>query len=554
MQTFGLEAAGEINAQRRPYIVAKGCADNLAAPTAPFGAPTRITSVPHSYRNYLLFSLCAAPYLLPFMRLLWIGTDEGTLVDGAVRVLHGQIFARDFFEVMGPGTFYWLAMFFKLFGISFLSERICLFVTSLGTMLLMYFLSRRVCAQYWSLAPVLLMAVYFGTIWPMVNHHVDSNFFALLSIACLAKWQDVSNNRVLVAAGVFAAVTTLVLQPKGLLVFFAMLLWVWIEQRRRSASSTVLILVAAYCSMIAVVLIYFWSRGALHDLLYMNFVWPYQNYGAVNAIPYAGDLLQYWTHWIVAFHRAHWLTPLAAILFAPYLIVATLPILVLLLGIPHGKDNLRGDILLYWLCGGALWLSEIHRRDVSHLASGSPVLLILCVHFLTVYRGKIANVALQFLSVSSVALAIVNLFIVLSAHPLPTRVGLVATFKVDPVLAFLDDHVPPGTEIFTYPYSPMYYFLSSTTNPTRYSILMYNYNTTSQFQDAIRTLNQHKVRYVVWNTSFEKDAADLFSAKSFEPPGGLLMEPYLESHYRAIQRFGGMQIMERKADARENQR
>ncbi len=107
-------------------------------------------------KSYLLFVLCACLYILPFMRLYMLGTDEGTLDYGAVRVVHGQVFARDFFEVIGPGTFYWLAVFFKLLGISFIATRVCLFLTSLGTALLMYFLSRRICARYWILPSILL--------------------------------------------------------------------------------------------------------------------------------------------------------------------------------------------------------------------------------------------------------------------------------------------------------------------------------------------------------------------------------------------------------------
>ena len=56
------------------------------------------------------------------MRILLPGDgDEGLLVSGAVRIVHGQVFARDFFEVVGPGTFYWLALFFKLFGVTFVA-------------------------------------------------------------------------------------------------------------------------------------------------------------------------------------------------------------------------------------------------------------------------------------------------------------------------------------------------------------------------------------------------------------------------------------------------
>ena len=45
------------------------------------------------YTSYILFTLCAVIYLLPFMRVLREGTDEGSLLVGAVRIIHGQLFA-----------------------------------------------------------------------------------------------------------------------------------------------------------------------------------------------------------------------------------------------------------------------------------------------------------------------------------------------------------------------------------------------------------------------------------------------------------------------------
>ena len=530
-----------------------GDRETSAAP-ASLHAPAQKSSA-RPYIPCVLFALCAAVYLLPFMRLVFLGSDEGTLVEGAVRILHGQVFARDFFEVMGPGTFYLLAGFFKLFGTTFLVARIWLFVTSLGTGLSMYFLSRRVCGRYQILPPLLLVSVYFSTMWPMVNHHVDSNFFALLSVVCIVLWQEKRKNSLLVGAGVLAGVTTCILQPKGMLLLLALFVWIWIQQRRRSGLLSSLCMVAGgYCSIVGLTLLYFWSHGALWDLIYMNFVWPSQNYGTVNTIPYATGILQFWTHWAIPIHGVRWLTPLGVVLITPFLLVAALPALVPVLGIPHGKDNLRPEILLYWLCGWALWLSEFHRRDIAHLTAGSPLLIILCVHFLVEYRGKIADWLLQFLAISAGALAAVNLFIVLCAQSVPTRVGPVGMFKSDQALAFLDSHAAAGSEIFAYPTCPMYYFLSATTNPTRYSLLLYNYNTPSQFQDAIRVLDRHKVKYVIWDTTVETKAAPYFSAAMYRPAGGLLMEPYLESHYRLVKEVDGLRIMERKADNYGNQR
>jgi hypothetical protein len=506
-------------------------------------------------RSYFIFTLCTCIYILPFMRLYMLGTDEGTLDYGAVRVLHGQVFARDFFEVIGPGTFYWLAAFYKLFGVSFLATRICLFLTSLGTALLMYFLSRRACRRDEILPCVLLASTYFGGLWPAISHHVDSNFFALLAVACIALWQDRRNNSLLLAAGVLAGVTTVFLQPKGMLLFCAFLVWLWILYRRRIASPFLLgVIAGGYFSVIGLMLLYFWSKGALSSLIYVNFVWPSRHYEAVNSVPYAhGILTNYWDHWVVAKSGFRWTVPMAAVLITPLLFIAALPGLLLALGARSGWNIARTEILLYWLCGAALWLAELHRKDMTHLVFGSPLLIILCIHFLAEYPGKIAAVALQVLSISTVCLAVFNLLcLLLAAHSITTSVGSVKMFRDVPVLTFLEKHVAPGEEIFAYPYCPKYYFLSSTTNPTPFSIMVYNYNTPSQFQEVIRILDQRKVRYVLWDKNLDQVTAEAFPASTELPLGGLIIEPYLESHYKLLQVVDGFRIMERKSDGNAN--
>src|ERR1700758_796018 len=135
---------------------------------------------PTALRKYLpslIFIVCLSLYLLPIMRLVFVGSDQGTLVAGAARVARGQVFARDFFEVIGPGTFYWLGGVFKLFGVTYTAVSLCLFITSLGTFVSTCFLSHRVCRQHQFLPCILLIGLYFGAAWPGVSHHTDSNFF-----------------------------------------------------------------------------------------------------------------------------------------------------------------------------------------------------------------------------------------------------------------------------------------------------------------------------------------------------------------------------------------
>ena len=498
--------------------------------------------------RYLFFILCASLYLLPFMRVLFLGTDEGLLISGAVRVANGQVFARDFSEIVGPGTFYWVAAFFKLFGVTFRVAHICLFLTSLVTGLSMYFLSRRVCKKFQTLSCVILAGTSFGMMWPIISHHVDSNCSALLAVACMIVWLDRQSNLLLFTAGALAGVTTFFLQPKGALLLAALVVWLVMQWRRRSASIPELgWLVAGYCSLVAIVLIYFWSQHALWDLYNANVLFPSRYYGAANVVPYAAGIIwYYWSVWIGHGTGNIWLVGLATVLIIPFLFVAVLPAVVGVLGILHRNKPAKPEILLYWLCGIALWLSEIHRKDIFHLVFGSPLLIILAIYYIEEYRAKVAVWTLQILSASACCLAAFNLFLVLYAHPMATRAGSVAVLKIDPVVTALESRVSSGEEIFVYPYCPIYYFLSGTTNPTRWSGIGYGYNSASDFEEVVRVLDQRRVRHVVWDTLFQEKVKVMFPSVKPPRPDELIIEPYLQSHYRVVWKDNGVLIMERK--------
>ncbi len=505
-----------------------------------------------SYVSYLVFAFCASLYLFPFMRLLMHGGDEGILVEGAVRTLQGQLLGRDFLEVVGPGTFYWLAFFFKAFGVTFLASRLCLFVSSLATALSIYFLSRKICGSYQALPCVLVFATYFGVLWPAISHHVDSNCFALLAVVCMVLWQDVNNSWLLLAAGALAGATTLTLQPKGILLLLAFLVWLSIQHRRQSAPLTALVWVTGgWAAVIALMFGYFWTRGALGDLIYINVVWPSHNYGPAFSVPYAAYLLDNFSRWVMPMPGFNWTIGMATVLVIPFLFVAGLPVVLIYLGISHGIRKLAPEIALYWLAGVALWLAEIHRKDICHLVFGSPLLIILCVFYLQARRNRGFSLAIQVLLITSVCLAAATLMIALIARPVMTRVGEARVTAYDPVLTAIDDHVPPGGEMFIYPYAPMYYFLSGTTNPTRYSVLYYNFKIHSRptFEEAIQTLSQHRVKYVWWDRSAEDKLRILFPGADLKQN---MMESYFKSHYRAVWTCKDGVLMERTNDDHNN--
>ncbi len=497
--------------------------------------------------SYVVFTVLTALYLLPFMRIMLPHSNEGTLIYGAERIVQGDVFARDFFEVMGPGSFYIMALFLKVFGITFLATRIWLFCSSLGIALCVYFLSRRVCARNAVLPCIVLAGTWFGMQWPSVSHHVDSNLFALLSVVCLVIWEERRYPLMHYAAGLCAGVTAWIHQPKGVLLMVALLFWCFYGTSSRTgrvANSRRLLL--GFLAVGFIVCVYFFSQGALGSLFYANVIWPAQNYGAVNKVPYAlGIFSEYWHHWAALQGRVTgWPIALATVLILPFLLVALIPA-VLLLSVRELRSRpVKPSTLLCVLAGWAVWLSEIHRMDIYHLAFGCPLLLVVCVGLLGEHGARFSRWALQVLTISAACLMTVSLLQAVTAQTVSTRVGPIGVLRPEPLLQYVDAHVQPDEEILFYPYCPEYYFLTATKNPTRYSILVYNYNTATEFQEAVHRLEQRRVKWVIWDGSFDDHTfKTVFPGMSPMPAKAQIIEPYLQSRYKQVASMEGFRIL-----------
>lgn len=468
-----------------------------------------------------------------------------------MRILHGDVFARDFVELLGPGTFWWNALFMRIFGATFFGVRVCLFVTSLGTGIALYYLARRVCRQYAWLPAVAFVAAYFGGMWPLMSHHTDSNFFTLLAVVCVVLWLDRRQSVWLWIAGFLAAYTSYTLQPKGLFLYFAVVAWMlFLWKARKFSLRPALVFTASYAISMGAGLVYFWSQGALWDLIYANLIWPATGYSTVNDVPYGLGVLNRWRELVSPVHGLGLFAVFAPFLVEPRVLIVALPLLLAVLMAFRWRDVIEPQLLLYTLCGGAMLLSEIHRKEVGHLTSGSPLLLIVFFFLVMQYRRKAADIVMQLVAICSVALAIFNVMLVLGARPLHTRVGTVWTYQKWPALQYLEDHTQPGEYVFCFQYCPSYYFLDEARDPTRYSLLTYNYNTEAQFRETIRAIQTHKVKYVVWQTGPAiEEVYRLLPGADKRPPYGFIVDDYLRSHYHEVKAFSdGMQVWERNGD------
>jgi hypothetical protein len=524
----------------------------------------------HRHRDAVtgaLLSLGSAVFLYPFVRVLWRIGDEGTLVHNAQRVVEGALPYRDFFDVMGPGSFYWLGLFFKLFGTQWLVARGVLLLTGVATALLMYRLARRLDPGPGALLPGLFYLAVSIPLWPGTNHHWDSNLFALLAAAAFCLWQDRGRKVFLLLAGVAAGITSCFIQQKGLFLFLGLAAAAFFTCRQaqdgwRQTCADLARLTLGYAGAGAAVILYFYAAGGLNDLVYANLIWPLSNYHKVNVVPYGYSLWELFQPQFAAvcshLSPPPWARTLTILSMAPLYLILALPGLMIFLILGNsfsraGRDRLLNSRMLSCIIlGAALWLSEIHRKDIMHLVYGSPLLLIVCFSLLKqglVEKNKMAHgFVVGILGLGLFSLAAVNLVLANSAkEEMVTRVGKIYCFQQDEALEFLLKNTSPGEPVFIYPYYPMYYFLAGVSNPTRYSILMYQTNTEDQFKEVIEDLEKARVKYVLWDTLVSGGNLSIWFPQYRNPPEDeLILENYFLAHYDAVTEKNKFRILRRR--------
>ena len=119
--------------------------------------------VPERSRSELLIALAvflaACLYLWPLRDFVSFNADEGIILSDADRILRGQVPYRDFFSLYTPGSYFLLALAFKLFGQSLVVARSILLVYCGVFSSLSYLLARRISSRTASLFATALLTL-----------------------------------------------------------------------------------------------------------------------------------------------------------------------------------------------------------------------------------------------------------------------------------------------------------------------------------------------------------------------------------------------------------
>jgi 4-amino-4-deoxy-L-arabinose transferase-like glycosyltransferase len=498
----------------------------------------------------LIFLLTCA-YLIVFRRYTTMDPDEGIILQGAQRILRGEVLYRDFFSFFTPGSYYLLSFLFKVFGNSFLTARTALVVFGGVFSVVTYLLCRRVSRRSIALIVAALVSLTCLPYRFMVLHNWDSTLFACLAVYTCVRM--IESNGVLwgFAAGSFASLTFLFEQSKGgglILGLGGGLVAIWFSYRGTATLFTKARLSALMLGAVWPVLVtiaWFYSKQSLHPMI-SSWIWPLEHYSLANRVPYG------YQNWANSTGQSFFGESIpealvSLITVSPLLMLPVLPLLSVAMlmyfmfrmrsnGISEGKGVYY--VLVNSALCGLLVSVVIGRPDILHFMYLLP---LFCIVLAWIFDGrdipgelfaKIKPVITAYILFTFFWMSTVLLVRALYSSPLQTERGTVRVTGRDEVIDHIRANVAPGETILIHPYFPLYHYLTGTFNPGRYEYLQPGLHTPEQFREMLATLSTVEVPYVLFELSFPQKIPTSWPNTPLGPIVNDPVSDYILEHYQ----------------------
>jgi 4-amino-4-deoxy-L-arabinose transferase-like glycosyltransferase len=517
-------------------------------------APNKSIFIPESQRSErwiaLLIFLLTAAYLFLFRRFSTMDPDEGIILQGAQRILRGEVLYRDFFSFFTPGSYYLLAALFKAFGNSLIVARTALVVFGGIFSVVTYLLARRVCQRSSALTAACVVSFTALPYRFMALHNWDSTLWACLAVYSCVRMIESRAVTWAAATGIFTSLTFLFEQSKGgglaLGVGLGLLTILLMGRTQAFTKPSVVALLAGAALPMITTLVWFYAKGSLQPML-SAWMWPLDHYSLANRVSYG------YQNWSDATRESFFGGTAPDALFSflvvsPLLFVPLLPLLALAqLGywtIRIRRRTVSPEkgayyVLVTSVVSGLLISVIIVRADNIHFMYLQPLFSIVLAW---IFDGRDIPGQLFRRLKPLVTAYLVTAFFLMSAALLVRSVSAVSAVQTargaisvrgeDTVVEYVRAHISPGEPLLVHPYLPLYYYLTGTFSPSRYEYLQPGLHTPEQFQEVVRTLSMGQVRTVLLELSFSEKIPTSWPNT---PISAILKDPisdYVLQHYR----------------------
>lgn len=503
-------------------------------------------------QSWLDVALGAAVSVLTFGYLLYVWPkilvqlDEGPFIYEAKRILDGEVMYRDFFDLTGPLGQHLLALMYAVAGVSMETARGGTALLHGIMAALMYAIMRRLDVRP-TLAAVCCLTdlALFYPAFAMATSHWFSTTFAMVTFWFVLRAPVAAPRRALLA-GALTALVGLSHQPKGAATaaaVCAVLVWdTWKDRRgtflgdlARSAGGYALGLGAAVLGPLAILvaLAGFWP---LFEALVLIPLGPYRD------VPFhsQGSWMPLKLTWPL-----FWLMASTA---STFLILNLMPLIVPVAAVRFVLRQrrfaaaYRRRSFVALIFGASAIASVLYLPNHSHFAIVGPLWLPLYGELLERAIRRVEH-AVRAAWVGPVAVgALCSLVLLRVAHDLPAAwasvgatdrsafgaVDFASHGEVADIAAVRAALAAAGaTEIFVYPSAAALYLMTETSNPTRFQLLIPDYNTEAQFAEVAEVLQRERVPFVVRNLYLWGDK----TSPHYRPD---LLLPHLQEHYEPV--------------------
>jgi hypothetical protein len=499
----------------------------------------------------LLLFVLTCLFLCIFLNYTSLNGDEGIILQGAQRVADGQVLYRDFFSFYTPGSYYFIALLFKLFGSSMLVARAELVFCGGAFSVFTYLLARRVCSRWSALLGVYAIAMTCLPFRFLITHW-DSTLLCYLSLYFAVLWIETGSLGWAFATGSFAGITAIFEQSAGLGVVLGLACGFALLAARDRANPALRIglLTVAIVGFVWPWIATFTYFGMMHGLrdMMIDCLWPLSHYSVTNSVPYGFVVTsatgsELWAGgWIAR----------AVLLFAlgPLLTIPLLPIVgagVFFWSCVRRWPGECNQKRAYWLLVSALLTGLListlltKRADFTHLVYLAPLFYLVLPWVLDglhlksrLWQGSVPVIVL-YVFLSSMTFGIAMLSAPLRAHhKIKTVRGNIRTDDGERSLEYVQARVKPGQKMLVYPYEPLYYYLTGTVSPSRFDFLQLGMHTSDQFQESLRALAMDRTAIVLFETS----VAEKLVWTSPDTPLQLMasrdpVQDFIFAHYRS---------------------
>jgi hypothetical protein len=509
--------------------------------------------------------------------------DEGFVVFGAVRVLNGDVPYRDFWTQHAPGQFYLVALLFKVFGVSLLTERIWDASVRAGIMLLA-FLTIRLWAR-----PSHAFAGWTACgIWLAILGSPGFPLFPALLLCLLGVhfaihyFRESQNPGFLCASGLCIGLAALFRHDLGfyaaLGVTLAISAHVFAASHRPSRRGALLRALfpfgAGVALMFVPVALLLAMTVPIDDLVFSLFVVPATIYPSVRSLPFPSV-----AHIADAMLQGETLLPaISLVAYASIAAVAAgLWFWISLVRLASSNDRSRleaapliSSCLLLSLTVGLMYLKGLVRVSPLHLVQSTVPAIILLGSLAGRLRfGSVPARVAVLLAVVAMAIPTASAFFAIVAniertviataiqdHPIwcrPAegleRLGCFRAENRTDAMRYIVEHTTPGEVVYVgvgrhdkiLINDVMFYFLTARKAPTKWHQLHPGVQTTEAVQARmIAEFRANMPRYIVLDSTWDSDNEPNQSAVS---SGVTSFDRFLHNHYQPVASFGKIAIL-----------